>query len=376
MKLDAIDLYLCQLPLVEPATTFWGEPIDYLETVLIRLQSGEVAGWAEVSPGTSPTAGPEWARGVFTCLEDWLAPAVLGRTFDTGQSLQDALALVEGNRHAKAALDMAWWDLQARLKQKPLHELLGGKQSSIALGVSFGRMDSIDTLLEAMAKARDAGYWRMEVKFLPGWDLHMLNAVRQVFPTETIHADCEGGLTLENMEILYRMEDFTLAHIEQPLPSYDLVGHAMVQEALRTPISLDRSIPALEQADIALELHSCQYVNITPGRVGGLTPAVAIHDLCHERCTPCWVGAMPQSAVGMRTGLALAAKDNFTYPADFYPEGSLLREDLAPLPELETVAAEDGSRLVARMWSEPGLGIEPAADVLDRLTDSHVRLEP
>jgi O-succinylbenzoate synthase len=302
---------------------------------------------------------------------------VVGKGFESGQALHDALALVEGNRYAKAALDTAWWDLQARLREKPLHELLQGRQDVVALGVSFGRMDSIDALLEAMTEARDAGYSRMEVKFLPGWDLHMLNAVRQTFPTETIHADCEGGLTLENMEVLYRMEDFTLALIEQPLPAYDLVGHAMVQEALRTPVALDRSISRLEQADIALELHSCHYVNIDPGRVGGLTPAAAIHDLCHDRCTPCWVGAAPQSAVGMRIGLALASKQNFTYPADFYPEGSLLRQDLAPLPETELLEADGDNprRRVARMWSEPGLGIEPDAEALDRATVSHVRIE-
>ena len=89
------------------------------------------------------------------------------------------------------------------------------------------------------------------------------------------------------MEMLYRLEDFMLAMIEQPLAADDLVGHAMVQESLRTPICLDEGIASLAQAEMAMELHSCKYVNLKPGRVGGLTPAVAIHDLCHEHCTPC-----------------------------------------------------------------------------------------
>ena len=103
----------------------------------------------------------------------------------------------------------------------------------------------------------------------------------------------------------------------------------MVQESLRTPICLDESITSLAQAEMAMELHSCKYVNLKPGRVGGLTPAVAIHDLCHEHCTPCYVGAMPQSAIGGRIGFALAAKENCTYPADFFPSDQILAEDIA-----------------------------------------------
>jgi len=64
--------------------------------------------------------------------------------------------------------------------------------------------------------------------------------------------------------------------IEQPLPADDLVGHAMVQELVRTPVCLDESITTPAQAAMALDLHSCRYVNLKPGRVGGLTPAAAI----------------------------------------------------------------------------------------------------
>ena len=98
--------------------------------------------------------------------------------------------------------------------------------------------------------------------------------------------------------MLCRLDDFCLAMIEQPLPPDDLVGHAMVQETMRTPVCLDEGIASPAQAEMALDLHSCKYVNLKPGRVGGLTAAVAIHNACHEHCVPCWVGAMPQSAIG------------------------------------------------------------------------------
>ena len=76
-------------------------------------------------------------------------------------------------------------------------------------------------------------------------------------------------------------------------------------------------------------MHSCKYVSLKPGRVGGLTPAVAIHDLCHQHCTPCFVGAAPQSAIGGRIAFALAAKENCSYPADFFPSDQVLVADVA-----------------------------------------------
>ena len=129
------------------------------------------------------------------------------------------------------------------------------------------------------------------------------------------------------MEILLRLDDFRLAMVEQPLPADDLVGHAMVQESLRTPLCLDEGVTTVDQAAIALELHSGRFVNLKPGRVGGLTPAMAIHDACREGSVPCWVGAMPQSSIGARLGYALAAKSNCTYPSDLSPSPDLLAED-------------------------------------------------
>jgi len=364
MQIDSIEAFHVALPLRRALTTPKG-PADKLQTVLVRIESGEAAGWGEASPGNAPTAGGEWAAGVFGCVKDWLAPALVGRMVDSGDVLQERLAAFQGNRFAKAALDMAWWDLSARLAGKPLHQLLGGEREAIDLGVGFDQMESIDEFFAAIAGAFEAGYARVELKMRPGWDVQMLNAVRHEFPTQTIHVDVEGGLRLDHMEILCRLDDFMLAMVEQPLPADDLVGHAMVQETIRTPICLDESVTTPEQADMAIELKSGKYVNVKPGRVGGLTPAVAIHDACHHGCTPCWVGAMPQTAIGARAGLALAAKANFSYPADFFPSDELFEQDLAP--PVVAIRDEADGPLRVPLWSEPGIGVEPDLELLEKL---------
>lgn len=371
MQIDSIDVYQVALPLREPHPTKAGE-IHAMEIVLVRMQSGDVSGWGESSPGNAPLAGAEWSAGAFGCVRDWLAPRLAGKSIDSGEDLQAHLALFRGNQFAKAALDTAWWDLRARLKGQPLHQILGGKRDAIEVGVSFDQKDSIDDLLAEMARAFEQGYARVEVKMRPGWDLNMLGAVRHEFPTQTVHADIEAALTLNDMEILYRIDDFALAMVEQPLAADDLVGHAMVQEAIRTPVCLDEAITTTQQAEIALELTSGKYVNVKVGRVGGLTPALAIHDLCHDACTPCFVGSPAQSAIGARLDLALAAKENFSYPADYHPPEGLCQEDLAHLPN--PVRDESTGTRKIPLWSEPGIGVEPRVEAIQRYQRAHARL--
>ena len=194
----------------------------------------------------------------------------------------------------------------------------------------------------------------------------MLRGVRQEFPGQMFHIDCEGALGLEQTEMLYRFDDFGLEMVEQPLAAEDLVAHAMLQESLRTPICLDESIASPLQAEMALDLKSCRHVNLKAGRVGGLTAALAILEACQAAEVDCWGGAAAQSAIGARADLALAACANSEYPADFFPSESELAEDLAePLHPLRD--AGDGVARIA-LAAEPGLGVVPDAALLEKFT--------
>jgi O-succinylbenzoate synthase len=371
MHIDSIELFHLALPLKKPLPSPAG-PCNELQTVLVRMQSGEAVGWGEASPGNGPWCGPDWAAGVFLCVRDWLVPRLVGTEIDSGRALQERLASVQGNRFAKAALDTAWWDLHARVQGVPLHELLGKARDAVELGASFDRMESIDEFLEAIGRAFESGVARVELKFRPGWDIPMVAAVRQSFPVQTIHIDVEGSMRLDHMEMLCRLDDFSLTMIEQPLEPDDLVGSAMIGETIRTPVGLDEGIATPHQAEMALDLHSAKYVNLKLGRVGGFTPAMEIHDACQEHGVSCFAGAMPQTGIGTRHGLALAAKANCTYPADFLPMAELLETDLTP--PVVPIRDSDDNLLRVRLWSEPGIGVEPDAALLEKLSVASCRL--
>ncbi|MSR56920.1 MAG: o-succinylbenzoate synthase [Planctomycetaceae bacterium] len=351
MKIDRIELFHVAMPLIYPWRTAYGEDAA-CHSVLCRLTSGSLDAWGESAPLAAPCYSPEWAGGVFATVRDWLAPAIVGRDVSSGEQLQQLLAVYKGNPFAKAVLDIAWWNLHARREGVPLHRALGATRDRVAVGADFGVMDSVDDLLEAVGGAVDAKFPRIKLKFRPGWDLDMLRAVRRDYPQATFHIDCNSGYRLADLALFRQIDELNLAMIEQPLPYDDLVDHAQLQAAIETPVCLDESVSHPRHAQQALALKSCRYVNIKPARVGGLTNARLIHDLCQQAGIPCWVGGMLESATGAAVCTALAMLDNFIYPADIFPSSRFYTHDLADRP-LELVALADGTPGVAAFADIP-----------------------
>lgn len=362
MHIDRIELFHVAMPLIYPWRTAYGEDAA-VHALLCRMSSGSVDGWGEASPFAAPCYSPEWAGGIFAVARDWLAPAIVGQDLATPDDLQQKLAIYKGNPFAKAALDTAFWSLLSNSSNRPLHELLGATRTSAPVGADFGVMDNFDDLLAGVGKAVADGFPRIKLKFRPGWDVPMLAAVRKQHPTHVFHIDCNSGYRLADLPLFKKVDEFNLAMIEQPLQHDDVLDHSKLQAQIKTPVCLDESVTRLDHARQAIELKSCQYVNIKPGRVGGLTNAVAIHNLCREANIPCWVGGMLESAVGAAHCAALAMLDNFTYPADIFPSSRFYRQDLSD-PPLELHRSAAGVPSIAPFATMP----EPIPERLEKLT--------
>lgn len=361
MLVERIDLYHVAMPLLTPWRTASHEEWA-IHSVLVRLESGGVAGWGETAPFADPAFSPEWAGGALGVLRDWLAPALLGRDIGSGDELQRLLRPFKGNPFAKAGLDLAWWDLHGKLAGEPLHELIGGSGDRIEVGADFGVQDSLDDLVRLIGGAVDEGFRRVKLKFRPGWDVNMLEAVRSTFPDLPCHIDCNAGYTLADLDLFRRIDRFGLVMIEQPLAHDDLVDHAKLARAIETPVCLDETITSLDRARHAIELGSCSWINLKHGRIGGLTIARQVHDLCREAGVRCWVGSMLESAIGSACSVALATLDNIHYPADVFPTDRHYARDLAA-PEVRFVSGPDGGRF-ALADSAPGIAPAPDPEML------------
>ena len=344
MRIDRIELFHVAMPLIYPWKTAYGEDAA-IHSVLCRVTSGSVDAWGESTPFAAPCYSPEWAGGIFAVARDWLAPAIVGRDIESGEQLQQRLALFKGNLFAKAVLDTAWWALQSRLIGQPLHQMLGATRDVVPVGADFGIMDSLDDLQSAVGQAVDDGFVRIKLKFRPGWDNNMLRAIRKQFPDQTFHIDCNSGYRLADIDVFRKVDEFNLAMIEQPLQHNDLIDHAKLARMIETPVCLDESLTSPRIAQQAAELGSCRYFNLKPGRVGGLTNAKRIHDIGRAAGIDCWVGGMLESACGSGFSTALAMLNNNTYPADIFPSAKFYVEDLSD-PPVELTRDESGAPAV------------------------------
>ena len=116
--------------------------------------------------------------------------------------------------------------------------------------------------------------------------------------------------------------------IEQPLADDDIIDHARLQEALKTPICLDESIHSAADARKALDLGACRVINIKVSRLGGLLEAKRVHDHCHRRGVPVWCGGMHEFGIGRAANVAIASLPGFTIPGDVSGSDKYYAEDL------------------------------------------------
>lgn len=365
MKIESIRIVRVGMTLLSPFRTSFGN-MDIIESVLVQLSSNGITGWGEAASLGTPAYSGECAASQFVVSRDFIAPLLLNQHIHSGIDLQNYLKGIKGNYFAKAAFDLAWWDLYAKQQNTPLWKVLGGKRTTVDAGADFGVMDCIEDLLDIMQKAKDEGYKRIKLKYRPGWDLDMIKQVRIKFPNMAIHIDCNSCYSLSDLEMFKELDKYQLTMIEQPLAHDDLIDHATLQNQLKTPICLDESIVSTDKVRKALEIGACCFVNIKLGRVGGISNALEINRICEEHNIPCWVGGMFESAIGSSHNIAFATLPNIKYPSDIFPTARFYKKDLGN-PEIRHSAPSQF------MPSEaPGIGIIPDEEFLKKLVIEQV----
>lgn len=361
MRIDEVSVFRIAMPLIDPWKTSFGE-MTSVEGVLVRMSSAGVAGWGEAAPYAMPQFCAEWAAGCAQLIADVFRPLLIGREVDSAADLQALLRPFKGNHFAKAAVDLAWWDLATRIAGEPLWRAIGGENPVIAVGADIPVQSDHAGLVAAVGAALRAGYPRVKLKFRPDSGFAMVAAVREAFPDAVVHIDCNSGFTLDSLPLFRDLDRLGLAMIEQPLGHDDLLDHARLQAELQTPICLDESITSLDRARQAIDIGAARWINIKHGRVGGLTVAVEIAALCAAHGVPFWIGGMLESAVGQGHSIALATLPGVAYPADIFPDGRLYARELA-VPAVKLSAP---GRM--RVSDAAGCGFAPDPEAVSAMT--------
>jgi O-succinylbenzoate synthase len=360
--IDRITLREIRMPLVHFFETSFGRTIER-RIILVEVLSAGVSGWGEVTAGENPFYNEEWTESAWLILRDFVAPRVLHHNFENAAEVGGRTAHIRGHLMARGGLEVAVWDLEARMLGKPLYQHIGGgARREIPCGVSIGIQDSVPQLLQKIDTELAAGYQRIKMKIKPGWDFDVVRQVRERFPDILLMADANSAYTLADALLLKCLDEYNLMMIEQPLAHDEIIDHAKLQAQLKTPICLDECIRSAHQAQQAIAMDAGRIINIKLGRVGGFAEARRVHDVAQAAGIPVWCGGMLEAGIGRAHNIALATLPNFTLPGDVSASKRYWARDIIQPP------VEVTSRGTIAVRDEPGFGYELDRDFLDSIT--------
>lgn len=319
LNIRQLDIFRYEIPLVKPFVTSFGS-IERRDVILVALRDDDGAvGWGEAPVLSLPLYNPEIPESVVALLSRVVAPLLKEKTFADPDALYDALSFVRGNRFAKSAVVMAAYDLYGKKRNKRLIDLLGGEKTRLTVSATVSIHPTVKAALAEAQRYYDNGIRQLKLKIKPGFDVAYAQAIRERFPDATLTLDANASYVLsdETIRTFRACDELNLSCLEQPLQPFDLIDHAKLRKAIRTPIALDESVESVYDAEKAFALGSCGLVNLKIARVGGLVEALRINALCAQRDIPTWVGGMLESPVGFYANLAFATVRNVDYPIDF-----------------------------------------------------------
>lgn len=361
MTIETIVLRELRMRLKAPFETSFGIT-QARRILLVEVVLDGVSGWGEVTTIESPSYNSETTDTAWHIISDFIAPRLVGKSLRKAGDTAALLSAIRGHQMAKAGVENAIWDAEAKLRNTPLSKLLGGTLQEIACGVSLGIRESPESLTRKVEEELKNGYQRIKIKIKPSKDVDFVAAVRKEFPDILLSVDANSAYDLKDASHLKELDQFNLLMMEQPLQWDDIHSHAKLQSQIGTAICLDECINNAAHAEAAIEMGACRIINVKLGRVGGYTSARQVHDICQRHSLPVWCGGMLETGIGRAHNIAMSTLPNFTLPGDVSASQRYWDEDIID-PEVEVTSGG-----TIRVPKSPGLGYAARRDLIDRLT--------
>jgi o-succinylbenzoate synthase len=363
LQLERLELREIALPLKSPFETSFGRTTRRRMLIVRAFDKSGASGYGECVASENPFYNHETIDTAWVITSNHVAPLLAAARVESAAQVSQSLAPIRENRMAKAGVEAAIWDLEAKLLEKPLWQHIGGTRAAITCGVSIGLQSSTEVLLDKVSREIESGYQRIKIKIKPGKDVQLAEAVRKEFPSITLSVDANSAYLLEaDAPLLKQLDDYNLLMIEQPLTPGDLLDHSKLQRQLDTAICLDESIVCLANAKQAHELGACRIINIKLGRVGGYSEAKDIQSFAQSHGIPVWCGGMLEAGIGRAHNIALSTLPGFTLPGDVSASERYWEEDIIVPPV--TVSREG----TIEAPTGPGIGYEINEARIEALT--------
>lgn len=310
MKITEIRLGKISVPLRVPFKTAL-RSVDSVEDVIVEVHTDTGAiGYGEAPPTGAITGDTTGA--IIGAIKDHIAKSLIGKDVDDFEDvLQTVQSCVVKNTSAKAAVDMALWDLYGQLYHIPVYKLLGGARKSIVTDITI----SVNSPEEMARDAKDAirrGYDCLKVKVgvNPALDVERLLAVRQAAGKDIcIRIDAnQAWQPKEAVRILNQMQEqgLQIEFVEQPVPAHDFEGLKYVTQNSYVPVLADESVFSPEDAVKIMEMRAADLINIKLMKCGGLYNALKIASAAEIYGVECMIGCMLEAKISVNAAVELA----------------------------------------------------------------------
>jgi len=352
LGIQQIDVYAVTLKYQEPLRIAPGASTES-NIIAVKITTDyEIVGWGESSPSRRVTG--ETPGTVVGVLEK-IAPKMIGKCpLRIEQNVELMDSLVEGNPAAKAAIDIALYDILGKTAGKPLFMLLGGYRTEVLTDLTLSVKSPKDMARDGV-KAVNKGFRALKVKVgvNPKEDVERVRMIREASGDKVqIRIDANEGWTPEQaIEVLAKMERFNIQFAEQPIPAKDIQGLAKVRKNSHVPIMADESVHSPEDALCLIQAEAVDFINVKLMKSGGILKGRKIAEVAEAAKIPCMIGCMGESGLGIAAGVHLAAAVKNIQYADL--DGDILLKD--NLVKLGGTGIRDSLRVLSKY---NGLGIK------------------
>ena len=310
MKITEVRLGKISVPLRVPFKTAL-RTVNSVEDVIVELRTDTGAvGYGEAPPTGAITGDTTGA--IIGAIQDHIGKSILGRDVDDFEDvLQTVQKCVVKNTSAKAAVDMALWDLYGQLYKIPVYKLMGGARKSIVTDITISVNDPEEMARDAV-NAIERGYDCLKVKVgaNPALDVARLAAVRKAVGNDVcIRIDAnQAWQPKQAVRILNQMQEQGLAieFVEQPVKAHDFEGMKYVTERSYVPVLADESVFSPEDALKIMQMGAADLVNIKLMKCGGLYNALKIASAAEVYGVECMIGCMLEAKISVNAAVELA----------------------------------------------------------------------
>ncbi|MDM7553876.1 dipeptide epimerase [Xanthomonas fragariae] len=318
MKITSFRLGMLRVPLKTPFNTAV-RSVHAIEDVVVLLQTdGSHIGYG-AAPATAPITG-DTHGSIIAAIQHCIGPQLIGQDVaDLNRLCGLVQHALERNTSAKAAVEIALYDLWAQAFGAPLYQLLGGGTPHITTDITIS-VDAIDTMVAQAQSALARGYRSMKIKVGkdPGSDVERVKAIHAaVDGSASLRLDANQGWTPKQaIRTMRTLEDagIVLELLEQPVRAADIDGLAFVTARIDTPVMADESVFSPTQVIDLIQRRAADIVNIKLMKTGGLSNAIRVADVAALYGVPCMIGCMIESSVSVAAAvhLAVAKADSIT----------------------------------------------------------------